>query len=63
MAAWLLDGQILCDLCDRKQPMLLHCCPQSESAACKISVQKCLAGRIKVVTAHPWITVSEWTNC
>jgi len=29
--AWPLEGRIQCDLRDRQQLMLLHCCPQSET--------------------------------
>jgi len=31
VTAWSLDSQIQCDLCDKQQPMLLHCCPKSET--------------------------------
>jgi len=33
--AWPQEGQIQCDLRDRQQPMLLHCCPQSETGVWK----------------------------
>jgi len=29
--AWPLEGQMKGDLRDQQQPMLLHCCPQSET--------------------------------
>jgi len=29
--AWPLEGQIQCDRRDKQQPMLFHCCPQSET--------------------------------
>jgi len=29
--AWSLEGWIQCDLRDRHQPRLLHCCAQSET--------------------------------
>jgi len=29
--AWPLEGRMQCDLRDKQQPMLLHCCPQSET--------------------------------
>ena len=43
-----LEGRIPCDLRDRQQPILLHCCPQSETWRLK-KCAKYLAGRIKLV--------------
>jgi len=37
--AWPLEGQIQCDSRDRQQPIMLHCCPQSETWCLKEIVQ------------------------
>jgi len=43
-----LEDRIPCDLRDKQQPILLHCCPQSETWHLKKCVMY-LAGRIKLV--------------
>jgi len=44
-----LEGRIPCDLRDRQQPILLHCCPHSEMWHLKKKCAMYLAGRIKLV--------------
>jgi len=46
--AWPMEERIQCDLRDRQQPMLLHCCPLSETWCLK-KCARYLAGRIKLV--------------
>jgi len=46
--AWPPEGRIQCDLRDRQQLMLLHCCSQSEMW-CLEKCARYLAGRIKLV--------------
>jgi len=35
VTAWQLKGRIQCDLRDRQQPVLSHCCPQPETRCLK----------------------------